>query len=95
MKPLKPSQREKKRYLRIKSNSKDIKNDIEDAISEFLGLSGISKISLRFIEISNKKDSAIISINREMLNNVKASLVIYKNKLEVEKVSGTLKGLRK
>lgn len=95
MKPLKPSQREKKRYLKIKSNSKNIKKHIENALSEFLGFSGMSKTSLRFIEISEKGDFAIISINRNMLDKVKASLVIYNEKLITEKTSGTLKGLRK
>lgn len=95
MKPLKPSQREKKRYLQIKSNQQDIKKYIENAIFEFLGLLGMSETNLRFIQINKTKDSAIISINRNLLDKVKASLVIYKIKLDVEKVSGTLKSLRK
>ncbi|MFW6233592.1 MAG: Rpp14/Pop5 family protein [Nanoarchaeota archaeon] len=95
MKPLKPAHREKKRYLLIKSDSKEIKKQIENAITEFLGLSGMSKTNLRFIEINNQNNTAIISINKNMLEQVKASLCIYNKKLITEKVSGTLKGLRK
>jgi len=43
--------------------------------------------------IKTGKDSAIISINRKMVDNVRASLVVWPEKMTVEKVSGTLKGL--
>jgi RNase P/RNase MRP subunit POP5 len=44
---------------------------------------------------SEKQDSVIISINREMLNQVKASFLISPEKIEVLRVSGTIKGLGK
>lgn len=88
MKSLRPTLREKKRYLFVKGNP----NDIEKAILDFIGILGMSKTALAFIK--KEKDSAIISINRQMLNEVRASLVVWPEKLEVVRVSGTLKGLR-
>jgi len=89
MKPLRPSMREKKRYLLVKGKIKDI----ERAIFEGIGILGISKTGLNWIK-SDKK-SAIISVNRELVDSVKACFAIWPEKLWVEKVSGTLKGLRK
>ena len=91
MKPLKPSMREKKRYLLVKG--KNPKENIEEALKDFLGVLGMSKLGLGWIK--TEKDSAIISINREMVDNVRASLVVWPEKMTVEKVSGTLKGLNK
>ena len=88
MKPLKPSIRERKRYLLVKG---DIKN-IEKAILEGIGVLGMSKTGFGWIKTG--KESAVISINREALNHVRASFAIWPKKIEVEKVSGTLRGLR-
>jgi len=89
MKPLKPSMREKKRYLLIKG--KNPKENIEKAIKDFIGVLGMSKLGLGWIKA--EKDQAIISINREMVDNIRASLVVWPEKMTVERVSGTLKGL--
>ena len=89
MKPLRPSMREKKRYLLVKGKIKDI----EKAIFEGVGVLGISKTGLNWIK-SDKK-SVIISVNRGALDSVRACFAIWPEKLWVEKVSGTLKGLRK
>ncbi len=91
MKALKPSMRENKRYLLVKG--KDLKKNIEKAIFDFIGVLGMSKAGLNFIKTS--KNSAIISINRESLNHVRASLATSSNNFRVERVSGTLKGLKK
>jgi RNase P/RNase MRP subunit POP5 len=89
MKSLKPTMRENKRYLLVKGEN--LKNNIEKAILDFIGVLGMSKVGLEFIK--ENKDSAIISINREMVDSVRASLVVWPQKMEVKKVSGTLKGL--
>ena len=89
MKALKPSAKERKRYLLVKGN--DLKADIPNSIKDFIGTLGMSKTSLSFIK--SGKDSAIISINRKMLDSVRASLSVWKKKISIEKVSGTLKGL--
>ena len=91
MKSLKPSMRENKRYLLVKGKS--LKENIEKAILDFVGVLGMSKTGLSFI--SSGKDSAIICVNREAVNSVRASLVVWPEKMEVLKVSGTLKGLKK
>ena len=91
MKSLIPSNRENKRYLLVKG--KNLKSEIPKAIKDFLGIFGMSKISLNFIELN--QDFAIISINRKMLDSVRASLCVWQEKIIVEKVSGTLKSLSK
>ncbi|MGY4884907.1 MAG: hypothetical protein ACP5NZ_04990 [Nanobdellota archaeon] len=87
MKPLIPSHRENKRYLLVKGNN--LKQNIEKAILEFGGNSGMSKVGLSFI----KND--IICVNRESVDLVRASFAVFPEKMEVVKVSGTLKGLNK
>lgn len=87
MKALKPSMREKKRYLLLKG--KNLKVNVEKAILEFIGVLGMSKAGLKFVKPN------IISVNRESVNHVRASLAVWPDKIEVLKVSGTLKGLGK
>ena len=91
MKSLKPSMRENKRYLLVEG--KDLKKNIEKAILDFIGILGMSKVGLSWIKTNS--DSVIISINREMVDSVRASLCVWPEKIEVKKVSGTLKGLGK
>jgi len=91
MKPLKPSMREKKRYLLVRG--KNLRENIEKAILDFVGVLGMSKMGLSFIK--EDKDSAIICVNREAVDSVRASLVVFGEKISVEKVSGTVKGLGK
>lgn len=87
MKSLKPTMKENKRYLLVKGKVKDI----EKAILNFIGILGMSKTGLSWIK--SDSDSAIICVNRESVNSVRASLVIWPEKMEVLKVSGTLRGL--
>lgn len=91
MKPLKPSLKENKRYLFIRG--KNLKQNIEKAILEFVGVLGMSKCGLSWIK--SNSNSAVICVNREAVDFVKASLVIWPEKIIVEKVSGTVKGLSK
>jgi len=82
--------RENKRYLLIEGN--DLKKNVERAILDFVGVLGFSKVGLSWID--EKNDSGIISINREMVDSVRASICVFPKKMEVRKVSGTLKGLK-
>ena len=91
LKSLKPSMKENKRYLSIKG--KNLNENIEKAIFDFIGILGMSKIGLR--RIKTGKDFAIISINRGVLNEVRASFCVFSEKISVENVSGTLKGLER
>jgi len=90
MKSLKPSLRENKRYLLIEGE--ELRKNVEKAILDFIGTLGYSKTDLDWIK--EGKNNAIISVNREAVNNVKASLALFPKKIEVKKVSGTLKSLR-
>ena len=91
LKPLKPSLRENKRYLFV--NGKNLKGNIEKAILDFICVLGMSKTGLYWVKTGN--DFAIISVNREAINEVRASFAVWSEKISVEKVSGTLKGLRR
>ena len=83
--------RENKRYCLVEGEVS--KQNIEKAILDFIGVFGMSKVGLDFIKTNN--NSAIISVNREMVDSVRASLAVWPKKMEVKKVSGTLKGLGK
>lgn len=78
--------REKKRYLFVKG--KNLGKNIEKAILEFVGISGLKKTGLSFVK--SNSNSAVIAVNREAVNSVRASLVVYPEKMIVEKVSGSV-----
>ncbi len=82
--------RENKRYLLIEG--RELRKNVEKAILEFIGVFGMSKAGLSWIKDS--ENSAIISVNREAVDNVRASLAVFPKRMEVKKVSGTLKGLK-
>ncbi len=80
-KKLKPSMRENKRYLVVNAG----KEKVEQAILEGIGILGYSKAGVIFIK------PEIIAVNREMLNEVKASLAL--DGVKISKISGTIAGL--
>lgn len=88
MKQLKPSHREKKRYLLIKGKHADKKN-VEEAILEFSGILGFAEASPMVIK--SYKEKLILAINRKSLNKVRVSFMISDKNLKIEKVSGSLK----
>ena len=88
MKSLKPSMKENKRYLYIKGRI----GDAEKAVLNFIGVLGMSKSGFNWIKRDG--DSAIISVNREAVNEVRAALTVWPEKIEVQRVSGTLRSLR-
>jgi RNase P/RNase MRP subunit POP5 len=90
MKALKPSMREDKRYLLV--SGKNVKENVEKAILDFIGVLGLSKCGLSVI--SHDSGKAIICINREMVDKVRASISVWPEKMEVLRVSGTLAGLK-
>lgn len=90
MKSLKPSMREKKRYLLV--NGKNLKENIGKSILEFIGVLGMSKAGLEFIK--SDANSAIIAVNRKSVDYVRASFAVWPEKIEVKRVSGSLKGLK-
>ena len=95
MKSLKPSMREKKRYLLVKGEGKNLRENVEKAILDFVGVLGMSKAELEWVKKDMDKSSAIIAINRKSVEYIRASFAVWPEKIEVARVSGTLKGLRK
>ena len=91
MKPLKPSHREKKRYLLIKGNDAD-KKIIEEVVLEFIGVLGWAEASPQIIK--EDKNRVIISINRKALDKIRTSFVMSNKDLQIVKVSGSVKHLR-
>lgn len=85
MKPLKPSFREKKRYLLL--SGKFTRKEAEKTIMRYIGVLGYSKASPMWIS------GKILAVNRKELEPVKASFTLNKA-INVAKVSGTLKSLR-
>ncbi len=83
--------RENKRYLLVVG--KNLRENVEKAIFDFIGVLGMSKCGLGFVK--NESGSAIIYVNREMLNEVRASFAVFPERIEVKNVSGTLKGLKR
>jgi len=90
MKPLNPAIREKKRYIFLKGHN--LRENVEKSILEFVGILGMAKTCLGWVK--SDRESAIISINRQMLEQVKASFALWPEPIEVKRVSGTLKRLK-
>lgn len=91
MKPLKPSHREKKRYLLVKGKDAN-KKTVDEAVLEYLGVLGFAETSPQTIK--SGKEKIIISINRKNLEKVRASLVMSGKDLEVIRVSGSVGKLK-
>jgi len=90
MKLLKPSHREKKRYLLIKGKEAD-KKTIEETILEFIGVLGFAEASPQIIK--QEKNSIILCINRKSLDKIRASFAISNKDLQIVRVSGAIKNL--
>ena len=100
MKKLKvlPSLKENKRYIiaEIKSESEsEIKNKIDKALLEFLGVLGYGQAGPMLIKSVSKKGifNAILSVNRQSVDHVKAAFAFAG--IRCLGVSGTLKGTKK
>ncbi|MBI2047154.1 hypothetical protein HYT26_03260 [Candidatus Pacearchaeota archaeon] len=82
---IKPSMKEKKRYLLLETNA--AKSEKEQAILDYIGILGYAKAAPAFVR------SNILAVNREDVDKVRAALALSKKLIKVKKVSGTLKGL--
>ena len=83
MKPLKPS-------LLIKGIV--YRDEIEQAIFDFIGVLGYAEAAPHFIISGNK--NIILSINRESLEKIRASFLMCEKQIEIILVSGSLKKLQ-
>ena len=86
---LKPSARDKRRYFLVgASNAK-----VEAAILEHVGVLGFAKSVYMKVNSKDFEGKTVGSCLVKSLNDVRASLAFAG--IRIEKVSGTLKGLRK
>ncbi len=85
---LKPSARDKRRYLLIneKSNTK-----IEQAILEYIGVLGFAKSA--YLKVKSTPNKTISSCLTKELDNVHTALTLAG--IKVEKISNTIKSLSK
>jgi RNase P/RNase MRP subunit POP5 len=91
MKKLKPSHREKKRYLLLKG--KDVnKKEIDKSILKYMGELGYAKASPEIV--NNFKEGVIIAINRKEIDKVRVGFLLSKKDINIVKVSGSLKKLK-
>ena len=79
----------KRRYMLVRGD----RSEIESAILDYIGVLGWARASVMFL--SKNDGTWIVAINREELVNVRAALALNKHKIDVLKVSGTLKGIGK
>ena len=87
MKPLKPSHREKKRYLLIKG--KDVsKEKIEEAILEFIGILGFGESSPQVIKSSSSM--IVIAVNRSSVDKIRTAFLMSGKDIHIERVSGSV-----
>ena len=91
MKPLKPSHREKKRYLLIKGKDASSKI-IEEVILEFIGVLGYAETCPQIIKSAEGR--VILAVNRNSIDKIRASFLMSEKDLEIIRVSGTLKKLK-
>jgi len=84
---LKPSARDKRRYLLISGKNEDI----EKAILDYIGVLGFGKAG--YMKVKSVGGKTVSSVVRGSLNDVVAGLGFAG--ISVGRVSGTLKGLGK
>ena len=91
MKKLKPSSREKKRYLLIKGEEAN-KKAIDEVILEYIGILGYSKVCPEVIK--KDKNGLILAVNRASLEEIRAAFLISGKKIKIIRVSGSVKKLK-
>ena len=77
--------REKKRYLLLRGN--DLRKNVGKAVLDGIGAIGASRAGLEWV-----KDN-VIAVNRKSLNEIRACFAIFPGKIQVSRVSGSLKNL--
>jgi len=86
---LKPTARDKRRYFLVRATNAKV----EAAILEYIGVLGFAKSAYMKINSKDFSDKTIGSCLVKSLNDVRVALAL--NGIRIEKVSGTLKGLKK
>jgi RNase P/RNase MRP subunit POP5 len=86
---LKPSAKDKRRYLLISESSN---KKIEEAILKYIGELGFAKAAYMYVKVPEIKNKIVGSCLRKELINVKTALSLAG--IKVEKVAETLKRLK-
>lgn len=81
--------RSNRRYILVQTSDK---KEIERAILDYVGILGAAKMKLLFVE--EKNGYVILSVEREEVENLRASIECSSIEAKVLKVSGTIKGVR-
>jgi RNase P/RNase MRP subunit POP5 len=84
---LRPSARANRRYLLL--GDVDV-SAVKKAILDYIGILGWAKAAPDFLA---ERGRNVLVVNREEVNNIKAALELSPLKINVLRVSGTLKGL--
>jgi len=103
-KGLKPAHREKKRYVVVEAiggefSLVDIKKAVEEALFEYLGVKGMSKVGLLWLK-DYKENKALFRISAKTLDDVRSGLLFVKKiggisaRIDCKYVSGTIKSAR-
>jgi len=85
---IKPSAKINRRYLLLQAKNK---KEIEKAILEYIGILGWAEAAPLFVKSSSKK--TILAVDRTALTKVRAAFELSPYKIQILKVSGTLKNL--
>jgi len=85
---LKPSARDKRRYFLTSAPS----TKVETAILEHLGTLGLARAAYKKVTV-NGINKTVGSCLTKSLNDVRAALAM--DNIKIDRVSGTIKGLRK
>ena len=103
LKPLKPSLKEKKRYLvfeldtKDNINSSDLFSSIEKACLDFMGILHFAKAGVIILQNQYENNKGIIKVNNRYVDYAKASMMLIKDingqkvNVRVIGVSGILK----
>lgn len=104
MKPIKPSSKERKRYIlfKLKSNTKVEKNDVQKLVIQaglqFLGELGMARSGLQFLPKTWNKTNmtGIIKTGHKFVNETKAALALIRGKIAVSTIrtSGSIDKLK-
>ena len=85
---LRPSARDKRRYFLVRARNAEV----EDAILDYVGVLGFAKAAYMKVVTKDFPGMLVGSCLVKSLDEVKAALVLAG--IRVEKVSGTLRGLK-
>jgi len=90
IKGLRPSLREKKRFMLIDTETTKWKITFKETFLRLFGNYGFAQAGIQFLEKNNQQ---IIRINNRFVDHARATLVLMPSLIRTKRVSGTLKGL--